>query len=382
MKEEKIFIFDTTLRDGEQSPGAVLKPQEKLQIAMVLEELGVDVIEAGFPISSPGDFQAVQTIAKKIRRPTICALARTLEKDIKIAWEAVKTARKPRLHTFIGISDIHLRHQLRKEREEILKIVNNAVKQAKTFTKEVEFSPMDATRANKEFLFKVLKTAIKSGATILNIPDTVGYALPWEMEDLVKKIKRNIKLNKNILLSVHCHNDLGLATANSLAAIKAGARQVEATINGIGERAGNTSLEETVMILKVRRNQLKAFTNIQTEKIYKISRLVSKLTRMPVQPNKAITGRNAFAHASGVHQDGYLKKREAFEIIEPSSIGLKSARIILGARSGKHALKYRLSLLNIFPSDEELLKIYERFLKIADKKRVVTNKDLISIMKS
>lgn len=381
MKNHKILIFDTTLRDGEQSPGAVLKPHEKIGIAQALEELGVDVIEAGFPVSSPGDLRAVKIIAEKVQKPVICALARAIEKDIKAAWQAVKKAKRPRIHIFIGTSDIHLKGQLKKSREEVLKIIVQRVKQAKTYTNDVEFSPMDATRSDPEFLCQASSVALKAGAVTLNIPDTVGYALPWEIERLIKKIKKTVSGINKATLSIHCHNDLGLATANALAAVKAGVRQVECTINGLGERAGNTSLEEIVMLIKVRQSQLGTTTNIQTEKIYPVSRLVSKLTRISVQPNKAIVGRNAFAHASGIHQDGYLKKKETYEIMKPQDVGLKSSRIVLGARSGRHALKYRLSLLNIFPTEEEVALIYKKFLGVADRKRVVTDKDLLGIIK-
>ncbi|MFC1711704.1 2-isopropylmalate synthase [Patescibacteria group bacterium] len=380
-KREKVLIFDTTLRDGEQSPGAVLKPEQKVEIAVVLEELGVDIIEAGFPVSSPGDFKAVENIAKKMEKPIVCSLARAMEQDIKVAWQAVKKAKKPRIHVFIGTSRINLKGQLRKSQNQLLEIIKKRVKQAKSYTKDIEFSPMDATRTDFKFLCLAVKTALTAGATTINIADTVGYALPHEFGRLIKSIKKSVAGLEKANLSVHCHNDLGLATANSLAAIKAGANQVECTINGIGERAGNTSLEEIAMILKVRQKQFKVGTNIVTEKIYPTSRLVSKLTNMVVQPNKALVGRNAFAHASGIHQDGFLKEKQTIEIMQPQDIGLKSSRIVLGARSGKHALKYRLSLLNIFPTDEELKQIYEKFLKVADRKRIVTKKDLLAIMK-
>ena len=378
---EKVLIFDTTLRDGEQSPGAMLKPHEKVEIALALEELGVDVIEAGFPVSSPGDFQAIKTISKKVREPIVCALARAAEKDIKIAWESIKLAQKPRIHTFIGVSDIFLEYQLKKDREEVLNIVAQRVKQAKSYTHDVQIGLMDATRSQFEFLCKVLTVALKAGATTLDIADTVGYSLPWEIKRLIRKIKKTVKGINKATVSIHCHNDLGLATANTLEAVKAGARQIECAINGIGERAGNASLEEIVMLLKTRQRQLRLVTNIRTEKIYSMSRLVSKLMHLPIQPNKAIVGRNAFAHASGIHQDGYLKKRGVIEIMRPQDIGLKSSRIVLGARSGKHALKYRLGLLRVYPSEEMLETIYKKFLQVAGKKRIVTNKDLHAIIK-
>ena len=382
LMNDKVLIFDTTLRDGEQSPGAILKPNEKVKIALALEELGVDVIEAGFPISSPNDFEAVEEISKKLTKPIICAFSRAMEKDIKIAWQSIKQARRSRIHVVISTSQIHLKYQLKKTPDEVLKIISKSIKQAKSYTDDVEFSPMDAPRTKFEFLCKTLDVALKLGATTLNIPDTVGYALPWEMEDLTKKIQKSVKGINKATLSVHCHNDLGLATANTLAAIKAGARQAECTINGIGERAGNASLEEIVMILKIREKNLKLRTEIDSTKIYPLSLLVRRLTHIPVQPNKAVVGRNAFAHASGIHQDGYLKRKETYQIIEPKDIGLKSSRVILGARSGRHAVKYRLSLLGFYPSDEKLASIYNDFLKIADTKRIVTKKDLLSIIKS
>jgi len=380
MQNEKVFIFDTTLRDGEQSPGAVLKPDEKLEIALALEKLGVDIIEAGFPVSSPGDFRAVKTIAKRVKKPIICALARAVEKDIKIAWQSVKDAQKSRIHTFIGTSDIHIKRQFKKTREEILEVVAQRIKQSRSYTDDVQLGLMDASRSNIEFLCKVIKVGLKVGVRTFDVADTVGYRLPWEISRLIKKIREEVKAIKNKTIAVHCHNDLGLATANALAAIRAGVRQIDCTINGIGERAGNTSLEEVVMALKVRQNKLKLITNINSKEIYPTSRLVSKLTHMPIQPNKAIVGRHAFAHASGIHQDGYLKHKQTYEIMRPTDIGLKHSRIVLGARSGRHALKYRLSLLGFSPSDEQLVKIYKKFLKIADKKRIVTNKDLRVIM--
>lgn len=377
----QVLIFDTTLRDGEQSPGAFLKPLEKVKIARALEKLKVDIIEAGFPVSSMGDFQAVKRISQSIKKPVICALARAVEEDIKIAWQAIKTAKKPRLHVFIGTSDINLKFQLRKSRQDVLKIIGQRVNQAKSYCNDVEFSPMDATRTNFTYLCKALEVALKAGATTLNIPDTVGYSLPWEYEELIRKIKKKVKDINKITLSVHCHNDLGLATANSLAAINAGARQIECTINGIGERAGNTSLEEIVMILKTKWSRLRAKTNIVSKKIYPISRLVSKLTNISVQPNKAIVGHNAFAHAAGIHQDGYLKGKKTYEIIQPQDVGWKSSRIVLSARSGRHALKYRLGQLNIFPCETEFALIYKKFKKVAEAKKIVTNKDLLTIIK-
>ncbi len=380
-QKNRVLIFDTTLRDGEQSPGAILFPEEKIKIALALENLGVDIIEAGFPISSAGDYKSVKSIAYKINKSIICGLSRAVEKDIKVAAEAIKPAKLKRIHTFIGISDIQIKSQFKKTRKEILQLSAQSIQYAKKFVSDVQLGLMDATRANEEFLYKVIRTAISAVAKTVDIADTVGYILPMEMEKLIKRVKANVKGINKITIAVHCHNDLGLASANSLSAIKAGARQVDCTINGIGERAGNTSLEEIVMILKVRKHNLHLETGIDTKKIYSISRLVSKLTRILVQPNKAIVGRNAFVHASGIHQDGYLKKRETFEIMKPQDIGLKSSKIVLGARSGRHALKYRLGLLGINPSENQLSSIYEKFLKLADKKRIVTNKDLLNIIK-
>lgn len=376
---KKVLIFDTTLRDGEQSPGATLKTEEKIVIAKQLVKLGVDIIEAGFPVSSPGDFKAVKTIAQQTpKKVTVCALARAVEKDIEIAGQAIKKAKQPRIHTFIGTSDVNLKCQLRKTPSQVLKIIKKMVKKAKSYCSDVEFSPMDASRTQYQYLLKACQTAIKAGATTINIPDTVGYSLPDSFASLIKKLRS--KLPKKIIISVHCHNDLGLATANALTAIKAGARQVECTINGLGERAGNTSLEEIVMILKTHQKALGFKTNINTKKIHPTSKLVSKMTGVKPQPNKAVVGRNAFAHASGIHQDGYLKGRQTYEIVKPTDIGLKSSKIVLGARSGRHALRYRLEKLNICVDEEKLQKIYEKFLKIADTKRVISNKDLKKII--
>lgn len=381
---KKIAIFDTTLRDGEQSPGAALNAKEKAIIAKQLVKLGVDILEAGFPISSPGDLAAVAKIAENTPSPTIvCAFARAVEKDINAVCQALKKAKRPRINVVISVSDIHLKHQLRKTREEVLEIIRKMVKKAKFGFNDVQFCPMDATRANFDYLLKACKIAIDAGAKTLMIPDTVGYSYPREYGKLIKSLKKRIPEARNdkVVLAVHCHNDLGLATANTLAGVENGATQVECTVNGLGERAGNAALEEIVMLLKTRTNGLKYKTNINTRQILPTSKLVSRIFNIPVQPNKAIVGVNAFAHASGIHQDGYLKKKETYEIMKPSGVGLKSGRIVLGPRSGKHALKYRLLELGYKVSEEKLATIYENFLLIADVKKVVSDQDLRKIMK-
>ncbi len=383
MNERRIFVFDTTLRDGEQSPGASLTVEEKLKIAHQLKKLGVDIIEAGFPIASPGDFEAVKKIAEEIGSsdgPTIAGLARAIEKDIEAAAEALKPAKKHRIHTFIATSDIHIKYKLRSTREEVLEKARWAVEFARKFTDDVEFSPEDATRSDKNFLFKVIETAIKAGAKTINIPDTVGYTTPFEFYELIREIIEKVPGADEIVLSVHCHNDLGLATANSLAAIRAGASQVEVTINGIGERAGNAALEEVVMALWTRKDYFKAYTNINTKEIYPTSRLVSTLTGFVVQPNKAIVGRNAFAHESGIHQDGILKSRLTYEIIEPQVIGLEESKIVLGKHSGRHAIKARLEKLGYHLSEEEVDKVFLKFKKLADVKKEIYDEDLIALV--
>jgi len=380
---KKIYIFDTTLRDGEQSRGVMLKPSEKLQIAKQLEKLGVDVIEAGFPVSSPGDFKAVFSIAREIKKPVITALARCVEKDIKIAAEALKKAKKSRIHIFLPASDIHLKKKIGKTKEEALKMAVESVKLAKSFVKQVEYSPEDATRSNFYYLVKVIRTVIDAGAKIINIPDTVGYSTPKEFNKLIKRLKEKIpKLGRKIIFSVHCHDDLGMATANSLEAIISGANQVECTINGIGERAGNTALEEIVMLLKTRKDLYKnLYTNIATQEIKNTSQLVSDLMMISVQPNKAIVGVNAFTHSSGIHQDGILKDRRTYEIIKPESVGVEKNEIILTARSGRHGLLYKLKSLGYIGfSDKEIEKIYHNFIKIADHKKVVSDEDLKTII--
>ncbi len=380
MDPNRVLIFDTTLRDGEQSPGASLNEAEKLQIAHALARLGVDVIEAGFPYSSPGDFQAVKRIATEVEGPIICGLARATPADIEAAAKSLEPAKKRRIHTFIGTSDIHLEHKLKLTREQCIKKAVEMVKLAKSFTEDIEFSPEDAGRSDPKFLFEVLQAVIEAGATTLNIPDTVGYITPFEFGSLIKSIKENVPNINQAVISVHCHNDLGLAVANSLAAVANGARQVECTINGLGERAGNCALEEIVMILKTRQKHFGLQTGINTVEIARVSHLVSNLTGFPVQKNKAIVGANAFAHESGIHQDGVLKNKSTYEIIDPSEVGFKTNKLPLGPRSGKHALKSRLAELGYNLNTEELDSAYLRFKELADKKKQVGDKDLISII--
>jgi len=378
---EKIIIFDTTLRDGEQAPGASLNPAEKLEIASALSDLGVDVIEAGFPISSKGDFESVKQIARLIKGPVICGLARAIRADIDAAYEAVRYSRRPRIHVFLATSKIHMQYKLKKAEEEILKLAVESVRYAKKYCPDIEFSPEDATRSEREFLFKVVEAVITSGATTVNIPDTVGYTEPEEYGELIRAIKGNVTNIDDALISVHCHNDLGLAVANSLSAVKNGARQVECTINGIGERAGNASMEEVVMSVRTRRDIFGGLqTNINTVNIYKVSRLVSKLTGFVVAPNKAIVGANAFRHESGIHQDGVLKERSTYEIIRPQDVGFTGSGIVLGKHSGRHALNERLKELGFHLSSEELEKVNQRFKTLADKKKNIFDDDLISIV--
>lgn len=379
----KIYIFDTTLRDGEQTPGATLRPREKLRIAKQLERLGVDIIEAGFPISSPGDFEAVSLIAREIERPIVAALARCNEEDIRTAWEALKEAKKPRIHVFLPASDIHLEKKIRKTREEAKELAVKSVKLAKSFVEDVEYSPEDATRSDFEYLVEVVEAVVDAGATVINIPDTVGYSVPDEFGELIRKLRERIpELGKDIILSVHCHNDLGLATSNSLAAVKNGANQVECTINGVGERAGNASLEEVVMAIRTRSDLFgDVYTQIETREIIRTSRLVSELMGIPVQPNKAIVGANAFAHSSGIHQDGILKDRRTYEIIRPEDVGAQRHEIVLTARSGKHGLMESLKTLGYTDIPDNMLeRIYQRFLEIADHKKAVYAEDLEAIM--
>ena len=375
-----IKIFDTTLRDGEQSPGATMNVAEKLRVAEQLEKLNVDIIEAGFPISSEGDFEAVKAISRTIKRSEVAALARTNSKDIERAWEAVKGAKSPRIHTFISTSDIHLTHQLKISKQEVIRIAAQSVTKAKRYTPNVEFSAMDATRTDVEFLIAVCEAAIHAGATTVNIPDTVGYAIPSEFGELIRTLRKRVKGMDRVTLSVHCHNDLGLAVANSLAAIQNGARQVECTINGIGERAGNTSLEEVVMATRTRKDLFGFQTRIIPRHIYATSRLISKITGMVVQPNKAVVGANAFAHESGIHQDGILKEKLTYEIMTPESVGIPKTSLVLGKLSGRHAFRERLKELGYRLSDTDLQRAFTRFKHLADKKREIFDEDIESIV--
>lgn len=372
---DKLFIFDTTLRDGEQVPGCQLNTIEKIEVAKALESLGVDVIEAGFPVSSPGDFNSVVEISKAVTWPTICALTRAVEKDIEVAAEALKYAKNKRIHTGIGTSEYHIKYKFNSTQDEIVERAIAAVKYAKRFVEDVEFYAEDAGRTDNEYLARVVQAVINAGATVVNIPDTTGYCLPTEYGAKIKYLIDNVDM-KNAILSTHCHQDLGMATANSIMGVLNGARQVEVTINGIGERAGNTSLEEVVMAIKSHK-ELKIETNINTQRIYPTSRMISSLMNMPVQPNKAIVGRNAFAHSSGIHQDGVLKNLSTYEIIDPKEVGIDDNAIVLTARSGRAALKNRLNLLNIEISEDQLADIYQRFLELADKKKDITDEDIL-----
>jgi 2-isopropylmalate synthase len=377
---DRVIIFDTTLRDGEQSAGAALNVDEKLEIARQLEKLRVDVIEAGFPISSPGDSEAVRRIAKEVRGLTVCALAHANKDAVDAAWQAVKEAQHPRIHVFLSSSDIHIAHQLKKSREQVLDTARAMVARAKGYLEDVEFSPMDATRTDPEFLYKILEATIDAGATTVNIPDTVGYTIPKEFCALIEGIFKNVPNIKKAVVSVHCHNDLGLAVANSLAVLDYGVRQIECTVNGIGERAGNASLEEIVMALRTRKDLLKYTTNVDTTQIYKTSRLVSELTGMSVQPNKAIVGANAFRHESGIHQDGILKERTTYEIMDPKDIGLTGTTLTLGKLSGRHAFKARLQELGYTLSDEEFARAFTAFKELADKKKDITDRDIEALV--
>jgi 2-isopropylmalate synthase len=376
--KRRVYIFDTTLRDGEQSPGASMSPHDKLVFAKQLALLGVDIIEAGFPVSSPAQFEGVKVISEEVEGPTIAALARAVEKDIKSAYDALKNARKKRIHTFIATSPIHMEYKLRKKPDEVLKMAVEAVKYAKSLVDDVEFSAEDATRSDRSFLKEIFIAAIEAGATTINIPDTVGYTTPFEFYNLVKEIKEVV--GDRALISVHCHNDLGLAVANSLSALLAGADQVEVSVNGIGERAGNASLEEVVMSIIVRNDIYPFEVGINTKEIYRTSKLLRSITGLPIAYNKPIVGRNVFAHESGIHQDGVLKYRETYEIIKPEMIGRSSSEIILGRHSGRHALKVKLNELGIrYSSEEEFEKMYEKFLELADKKKNVYEEDLIAL---
>ena len=372
---DRLYIFDTTLRDGEQVPGCQLNTVEKIEVARALEALGVDVIEAGFPISSPGDFHSVEEISKVVKEPIICALTRAVEKDIDVAADALKYAKHKRIHTGIGTSPYHIKYKFNATPEEIIERAIAAVKYSKKYVEDVEFYAEDAGRSDNEYLARVIEAVIKAGATVVNIPDTTGYCLPEEYGLKIKYLMENVKGIHKAIISTHCHNDLGMATANSVTGVINGARQVEVTINGIGERAGNTSLEEVVMIMKSRKH-LGIETGIRSENIYKTSRMVSSLMNMPVQPNKAIVGRNAFAHSSGIHQDGVLKNRENYEIIDPVDVGISESIIALTARSGRAALKHRLQNLGYHVEGPELETVYEKFLEVADRKKEVKDEDL------
>lgn len=375
---ERIQIFDTTLRDGEQVPGCKLNTTQKLELAARLEELGVDIIEAGFPISSPGDFQSVYKIAELIKTSTVCGLSRSVEKDIQVAAEALKPAKFPRIHTGIGTSDVHIKYKFNSTQDKIIERAVAAVKLAKSFVEDVEFYAEDAGRTDNEYLAKVCSAVVKAGATVLNIPDTTGYCLPEEYGAKIRFLKEHVVGIEKAVLSTHCHNDLGLATANSIAGIQNGARQIECTINGVGERAGNTSLEEVAMII-YQKKQLNFSTRIQTKMLAGLSQLIVDRMGIPVQPNKAIVGANAFAHSSGIHQDGVIKHRENYEIMDPNDVGVNTSSIILTARSGRAALAYRYRHLDIELSKEQLDTLYNAFLKLADEKKEVDSKDLMKL---
>jgi 2-isopropylmalate synthase len=378
--KERVYIFDTTLRDGEQAPGASLNTDEKMKIAVQLEKLGVDIIEAGFPAASPGDFEAVTKIAKVLKKSVVAGLARAVKKDIEACAKAVKPAKRGRIHTFISSSDIHLKYQFRKTRDEALQAAADAVKLARRFSDDVEFSAMDASRSDLDYLCKMIEIAIKHGARTVNIPDTVGYAVPDEFGRTIAYLRNRVAGIEKAVISVHCHNDLGLAVSNSIAAIQNGARQVECTINGIGERAGNASLEEIVMILKTRSDKYGQYTHIDTREIYKTSRLVSTLTGFMIQPNKAIVGNNAFAHESGIHQDGMLKYRQTYEIMTPQEIGIPSSRLVMGKHSGRHAFTKRLEDLGYHLSSEALDNLFVKFKDLADKKKNVYDEDIEALI--
>ncbi|XMD34973.1 MAG: 2-isopropylmalate synthase [Candidatus Karelsulcia muelleri] len=380
MKKKRIKIFDTTLRDGEQVPGCKLNTSEKIKIARQLELMGVDIIEAGFPISSPGDFHSVEAICKSISEPIICSLSRAVKKDIEVAASALKYAKKPRIHTGIGTSQYHIKYKFNSTKKKIIDLAKEAVKYAKKFVEDVEFYAEDAGRTENIFLAQICEAVLKAGATVINIPDTTGYCLPEEYAEKIKFLKENVNSIDKVTISTHCHDDMGLSTANSIAGIMNGAQQIECTINGIGERAGNTSLEEVVMILKQHKH-LNFYTKINTKLLYKTSKLVSECTGMLVQYNKAIVGANAFSHSSGIHQDGLIKKRETYEVINPKDVGVKKSSIILTARSGRSALAYRYKQLGYSFKKSKLDLIYNFFLKYADKKKEISDEDLKKILK-
>ncbi len=376
---DKVKIFDTTLRDGEQAPGASLNTEEKIRIARNLDNLGVDIIEAGFAASSPDDSNAILEIGKVVKKAQVCSLARAVERDIKLAGEALKKSKNPRLHTFISTSEIHMKYQIKKTEQEVIDITAKSVALARNYCDDVEFSAMDATRSEMDFLLKVFETAVKNGAKTLNIADTVGYMLPWVFADFVKKVVDHFK-DTDVVISVHCHDDLGLASANSLSAVTAGARQIECAVNGLGERAGNTPLEEVVMAMKTRKDIFGIDTNINTKKLVKTSKLVSNLTGFPVPPNKAIVGRNAFAHEAGIHQDGILKHRETYEIMSAEDVGWQTNTLVLGKHSGRAALKDRYKDLGFELNEEEIVKIFQRFKDLADRKKEIYDEDLEAIL--
>lgn len=378
---QKIYVFDTTLRDGEQVPGCQLTTEEKVMIARELEKLGVDIIEAGFPISSPGDFRSVVEVSKAVTNPTVCALSRAVKGDIDVAGEALKFAKRPRIHTGIGASDIHIKHKFNSNREAIIEQAIDAVKHARNLVDDVEFYAEDSGRADLEFLARLTENVIKAGATVVNLPDTTGYVLPNEMFERITYLMNNVPNIDKAIISMHNHNDLGMATANTIAGIQAGARQVEVTINGIGERAGNTSLEEVAMILKVHKS-LGYHTDIDSTMLFPMSNLVSQTMRMQVQANKAIVGRNAFAHSSGIHQDGFLKHTDTYEIMSPQEVGVPKSSIVLTARSGRHALKHRLEILGFKLEKPTLDDTYKRFLTLADEIKEVNDKDLVKLMRA
>ncbi|PYX46547.1 MAG: 2-isopropylmalate synthase [Acidobacteria bacterium] len=381
MERARITVFDTTLRDGEQSPGCSMNVQEKLRMARQLDRLGVDVIEAGFPIASDGDFEAVQAIAAAVRRPVIAGLARACTPDIERAWQALKGAARPRIHVFLATSDIHLKYKLRISRAQCLEQARESVRLAKSFCQDVEFSPEDATRTDRDFLCEVVQAVIDAGATTVNIPDTVGYTMPAEFAEIIQMLRERVRGIENITISVHCHNDLGLAVANTLAALAAGARQVECTINGIGERAGNASLEEIVMATRVRPDRYAYETAVVSEQLYPASQVLSEITGVPVQPNKAIIGRNAFAHEAGIHQDGVLKNPLTYEIMTPQSVGVPDSRLVLGKHSGRHALSLRCEQLGYQFDRRELDEVYRRFVVLADQIKHVEDHHLLELIR-
>jgi len=380
MKSERVYIFDTTLRDGEQALPSSLSVNEKIQIARQLARLKVDIIEAGFPVSSPGDFQSVKTIAQEIKGPVICGLCRCVEKDIKAAADAVRFSKRPRVHTFIGTSKIHIEKKLRKDQDHILGMAVGAVRYARRFCDDVEFSCEDTGRTELSFLYRIVEAVIKAGARTVNLPDTVGYTVPTEFKRIISSVFENVPNIDKAVISVHCHNDLGMAVANSITAVECGVRQIECTVNGIGERAGNCSLEEVVMIMKTRNSLLHVDTQIDTKEIMRTSRLVSRLCNMPVQPNKAVVGANAFAHSSGIHQDGVLKEKSTYEIMRPASVGLAENVLNLTSRSGRHVIRHRLELLGYKEGDYDMEAIYGRFLELADKKGSVYDDDLEALV--